>query len=242
VVVHASADLDAVATGIIRGGFEYQGQKCSAVSRVFVADSVWPRLRDRLCDEINSIAVGPVTDFNNFMGAVIDEKAWVRLQNAIATARSFGTAKILAGGHADKSEGYFVHPTLVQTDDAWSQLMTEEFFGPIVAVQTFPDNGFDDCLDIINDTSRYGLTGAIYATDRLVISSASDVLRNAAGNFYVNDKPTGAVVGQQPFGGGRASGTNDKAGSMWNLTRWVSPRAIKENFAPPSDYRYPYMT
>jgi 1-pyrroline-5-carboxylate dehydrogenase len=241
VVVDASADLEAAAAGIIRGGFEYQGQKCSAASRVFVSESVWPRLRDRLCDEINSIGVGPVTDFRNFMGAVIDEKTWLRLQNAIQFANGSSSAKILLGGEADKSEGYFVHPTLIQTDDAWSRLMTEEFFGPIVAVQTYADNHFDDCLEIINDTSRYGLTGSIYANDRLAVAKASYVLRNAAGNFYINDKPTGAVVGQQPFGGGRASGTNDKAGSMWNLTRWISPRTVKENFMPPTDYRYPYM-
>lgn len=241
VVVHASADLAAAATGIIRGGFEYQGQKCSAASRIFVSESVWPRLRDRLCDEIKTIAVGPVTDFRNFMGAVIDEKAWSRHQNAIQSTRELGTAKILVGGHADKSEGYFVHPTLIQTDDAWSRLMTDEFFGPIVAVQTYRDNEFEDCLELINDTSRYGLTGSIFATDRMAIAKVANVLRHAAGNFYVNDKPTGAVVGQQPFGGGRGSGTNDKAGSVWNLTRWTSPRAVKENFAPPSDYKYPYM-
>lgn len=242
VVVHASADIAAAATGIIRGGFEYQGQKCSAASRIFVSESVWPQLRERLCDEIATIAVGPVTDFRNFMGAVIDERAWSRHRSAIELARNSGTAKILAGGKTDKSEGYFVHPTLIETDDAWSRLMTEEFFGPIVAVQTYRDNEFEDCLELVNDTSRYGLTGSIFATDRMAIARAANVLRNAAGNFYINDKPTGAVVGQQPFGGGRGSGTNDKAGSVWNLTRWTSPRAVKESFSPSTNYKYPYMS
>jgi 1-pyrroline-5-carboxylate dehydrogenase len=242
IVVHASADLAAATTAIIRGGFEYQGQKCSAASRIFVAESIWPQLRDRLCDEIGTIAVGPVSDFRNFMGAVIDERAWLRHQSVIQFANESSTAKVLAGGQMDKSEGYFVRPTLIETNDGWSRLMTEEYFGPIVAIQTYRDRDFEDCLELINDTSRYGLTGSIFATDRLAIARAASMLRNAAGNFYVNDKPTGAVVGQQPFGGGRASGTNDKAGSVWNLMRWTSPRSIKENFNPPITYGYPYMS
>jgi 1-pyrroline-5-carboxylate dehydrogenase len=241
IVAHPSADLPALATAIIRGGYEYQGQKCSAASRVFVPQSLWPALRDRLCDEIGTIAVGPVSEFRNFMGAVIDERAWLRHKTAIEAARAQNGARLLAGGKADKEVGFFVHPTLVETTDPMSRFMTEEFFGPIVSVLSYPDSGFAECLARIDDSSRYGLTGSIFATDRHAIMQASGALRHAAGNFYINDKPTGAVVGQQPFGGARASGTNDKAGSLWNLARWVSPRAIKENFAPPTTYRYPFM-
>lgn len=241
IVAHPSADLPALATAIIRGGYEYQGQKCSAASRVFVPQSLWPALRDRLCDEIGTIAVGPVSDFRNFMGAVIDERAWQRHKTAIEAARAQNGGRLLAGGRLDKEVGFFVHPTLVETTDPMSRFMTEEFFGPIVSVLPYPDSGFADCLAEIDDSSRYGLTGSVFATDRRAVAEASVALRHAAGNFYINDKPTGAVVGQQPFGGARASGTNDKAGSLWNLARWVSPRAIKENFAPPTDYRYPFM-
>lgn len=241
IVAHPSADVPALAAAIIRGGYEYQGQKCSAASRVFVAESMWKQLRPRLCDEIASIPMGDVTDFRNFMGAVIDEKSWQKQNRAIQAAKNSNGARILVGGEADKSVGYFVRPTLIETDDAWSQFMTEEFFGPIVSVMTYRDHEFGECLTTIDDTSRYGLTGAVFATDRKAIAMADEMLRNAAGNFYINDKPTGAVVGQQPFGGGRASGTNDKAGSMWNLIRWTSPRSIKENFVPSHDYRYPYM-
>ncbi len=241
VIVHAGADIEAAATAIVRGGYEYQGQKCSAASRIYVAESVWPKLRESLCDRINTISVGPVTEFRHFMGAVIDERAWAKHDGAIEHARQSGTDRIVVGGKTDKSEGYFVHPTLIQTDDARSRLMTDEFFGPIVGCKTYPDERFDELLQLIDDTSEYALTGSIFATDRAIIGEAINTLRNAAGNFYVNDKPTGAVVGQQPFGGGRASGTNDKAGSILNLTRWTTPRSIKETFNAPVDYRYPYM-
>ena len=240
-VARPSAAPDALATAIIRGGFEYQGQKCSAASRVFVPRSLWPGLRERLCDEIASIKVGDVEDFTNFMGAVIDEKAFRRLETAIESARRAGGTEILCGGTCDSSVGYFVQPTLIETSVLGSPLLHEELFGPIVTAFVYDDAAYEEVLRTIDERSRYGLTGAVFARDRVAISAALSVLRNAAGNFYVNDKPTGAVVGQQPFGGARASGTNDKAGSLWNLTRWVSPRAIKETFVPPADYRYPFM-
>lgn len=241
VIAHASADLDALATAILRGGYEYQGQKCSAASRIFVPASLWPRLRTRLCDEIATIGVGDVCDFRNFMGAVIDGRSWLRQHHAIAEAKSKADATILRDGRRDQEQGYFVNPTLIETTDLRSRLMSEEFFGPIITTFTYPDNEFAACLKAIDETSRYALTGAIFAGDRGAVLAASDALRHTAGNFYVNDKPTGAVVGQQPFGGARASGTNDKAGSLWNLMRWVSPRTVKETFAPPRDYRYPFM-
>jgi 1-pyrroline-5-carboxylate dehydrogenase len=242
VLAHPSAAVDVLATAILRGGFEYQGQKCSAASRVFVPESLWPALRERLADEAAGIRVGDVRDFGNFMGAVINEAAWRRHSEAIAQARRANGNRIIAGGVADMSTGYFVRPTLIQTDDLSSPLLTEEFFGPIVGVYVYPDQRFDTVLRTMDESSAYGLTGSIFATDRAVIAKASAALRYAAGNFYVNDKPTGAVVGQQPFGGGRASGTNDKAGSIWNLIRWVSPRAIKETFDAPTRYGYPFMT
>jgi 1-pyrroline-5-carboxylate dehydrogenase len=241
VLAHASCDREALATGILRGGYEYQGQKCSAASRVFVPEPLWPGLKERLCDEIATIRVGDVADFGNFMGAVIDEKAWNRHAGAIAQARAKAGGRLITGGGADKEKGYFVHPTLVQADDIRSPFMTEEFFGPIVSVHVYPERGFEALLETIDETSAYGLTGSIFSQDRGAIEVATDRLRNAAGNFYVNDKPTGAVVGQQPFGGARLSGTNDKAGSMWNLIRWVSPRTIKESFVPPRDWRYPFL-
>ena len=241
VVAHASCDPEALATAIIRGGFEYQGQKCSAASRVFVPAGLWPALKARLADEMAGIGVGDVTDFGNFMGAVIDERAWARHASAIARARSGTGGWLVAGGAHSKEQGFFVHPTLVETDDLRSPFLTEELFGPIVGVHVYAEKSFADLLDAIDESSSYGLTGAIFARDRAAITLASDRLRNAAGNFYINDKPTGAVVGQQPFGGSRMSGTNDKAGSLWNLIRWVSPRAIKESFVPPRDWRYPFM-
>jgi 1-pyrroline-5-carboxylate dehydrogenase len=241
VLAHPSADIDALATAIIRGGFEYQGQKCSAASRVYVAASIWPQVQERLCDEIATIKVGDVADFSNFMGAVIDETAWCRHQQAIEAAKASNDMTLLAGGGTDKSVGYFVHPTLLTTTNPQSPLLTEELFGPIVTVLVYPDDTFREIVSAIDRGCAYGLTGAVFARDRQAIAIASDQLRNTAGNFCINDKPTGAVVGQQPFGGGRMSGTNDKAGSMWNLTRWVSPRTIKENRIPPTDYRYPFM-
>jgi 1-pyrroline-5-carboxylate dehydrogenase len=241
ILAHASADTAALATGIIRGGYEYQGQKCSAASRVFVPQSIWPALKQRLCDEIATIRMGDVADFQNFMGAVIDRKAWNRHAAALEEARSANDTSILAGGTSDDSVGFFIAPTLIETRNIRSRLLREELFGPIVTAFVFADEKFSEIVETIDAGSDYGLTGAIFATDRKVISAVSDRLRHAAGNFYINDKPTGAVVGQQPFGGARASGTNDKAGSIWNLIRWVSPRAIKETFVPAVDYRYPFM-
>jgi len=241
VLAHESADLAALTTAIVRGGFEYQGQKCSAASRIFVPRRMWPELRDRLIADIEAIRMGDVADFRTFMGAVIDEKAWKRLAAAQAEARAAAGVTILAGGTADKSRGYFVAPTLLEVDDPRSRFMREEFFGPIVAAHLYDDDRYDEVMDLIDETSDYGLTGAVFATDKTAVATAQNRLRHAAGNFYINDKPTGAVVGQQPFGGARASGTNDKAGSMWNLARWVSPRTVKETFAPPTDWRYPSM-
>lgn len=241
VVAHASADLEALATAIIRGAFEYQGQKCSAASRLFIPRSIWPRLRDRLCDEIATIRIGDIADFSNFMGAVIDERAWHRHIAVFERAQNAACTKVLTGGTGDKEEGYLVQPTLILTEDVNSSLMVDEFFGPIATAYVYPDGEFEDVLRLIDEQGAYGLTGSVFAQERRPIATALTRLRHAAGNFYINDKPTGAVVGQQPFGGGRASGTNDKAGSMWNLARWVSPRAIKETFAPPHDYRYPFM-
>jgi 1-pyrroline-5-carboxylate dehydrogenase len=241
ILAHASADLEALVTAIIRGAFEYQGQKCSAASRIVVPQSLWPAVRERVSDEINAIRVGDVADFKNFMGAVIDAKAWEQHATAIEEAKSGRGGTLVAGGTYDQSEGYFIHPTLLQATDMASRFMTEELFGPITTAFVYPDERFDALLTEIDAHSRYALTGAIFATDRRAVALASDRLRNAAGNFYVNDKPTGAVVGQQPFGGARSSGTNDKAGSLWNLMRWTSPRAIKEAFVPPTDWRYPFM-
>jgi 1-pyrroline-5-carboxylate dehydrogenase len=240
-LAHASADVEALVTAVIRGGYEYQGQKCSAASRLFVPQSLWPRVRERLCDEIATIRVGDVRDFRNFMGAVIDERAWRKHERAIAEARSHSSLRLEAGGRADMSQGYFVFPTLLSTTDREVRHMTEELFGPIVCAYVYPDADYAQTIRHIDAASRYGLTGSVFARDRSAIALASSGLRHAAGNFYINDKPTGAVVGQQPFGGSRASGTNDKAGSVWNLMRWISPRSIKETFEPPRDYRYPFM-
>jgi 1-pyrroline-5-carboxylate dehydrogenase len=241
VLAHESADVEALATGILRGAFEYQGQKCSAASRLFIPESMWPRLRERLAEEISTIRVGDVRDFRNFMGAVIDERAWRKHDAAIAEARTLASVEVVAGGRTDMSKGYFVHPTLLRTSDPKVRHMTEEFFGPIACAYVYKDADYAKTIELIDSASDYALTGSIFSTDRAAIAQASDGLRHAAGNFYINDKPTGAVVGQQPFGGARASGTNDKAGSMWNLMRWVSPRTIKETFEPPKDYRYPFL-
>jgi 1-pyrroline-5-carboxylate dehydrogenase len=240
IVAHPSADVDALATAILRGSFEYQGQKCSAASRVYAPSNLWPELRERLVEEIGTIKMGDVTDFSNFMGAVIDEKSFARQRDAIEHARA-NSAEVVAGGGTDDSSGYFVEPTVIETHDPRDRLMREEFFGPIVTTYVYPENEWEQTLELVDETAPYGLTGAIFSQDRAAIDEAEEALRYAAGNFYVNDKPTGAVVGQQPFGGARASGTNDKAGSMWNLIRWVSPRTIKETFVPPRDYRYPFL-
>jgi 1-pyrroline-5-carboxylate dehydrogenase len=239
ILAHESADVDGIATAIVRGAFEYQGQKCSAASRLFIADNLWPELRDRLASEIDELPVGDVRDFGNFMGAVIDGNSFKTQAAAIDEAKQKAT--IVAGGSYDDSEGWFVRPTVVETSDPDFRLMKEELFGPVVTAFVYPSKRYDETLELIDNGSPYGLTGAVFSRDRRAIDTAKDRLRYAAGNLYVNDKPTGAVVGQQPFGGGRASGTNDKAGSMWNLIRWVSPRTLKETFVPPTDYRYPFM-
>ncbi|MDQ3875876.1 MAG: L-glutamate gamma-semialdehyde dehydrogenase [Actinomycetota bacterium] len=241
IVAHPTADVDAVATAIVRGSFEYQGQKCSAASRIYAPSTLWSRLRDRLVEEVGALKVGDVADFSNFMGAVIDAKAFRNQKEAIEAARASG-ASVLVGGGADESEGYFIEPTIIELDDPGHDLMREELFGPIVGVYVYPENQWEQTLELVDETAPYGLTGAVFAEDREAIEEAQEVLRYAAGNFYVNDKPTGAVVAQQPFGGARASGTNDKAGSLWNLIRWASPRTIKETFVPPRDYRYPFMS
>jgi 1-pyrroline-5-carboxylate dehydrogenase len=240
IVAHPSADADAVVTAVVRGSFEYQGQKCSAASRIYIPESLWGEMRDELADRVSELKVGDVTDFENFMGAVIDANAFATHKEALDEAQSNGRT-VVAGGTADDSEGFFVRPTVIETSDPGDRLLREELFGPIVTAYVYPDKEWDETLALVDSTSPYGLTGAVFARDRAAIDAAADKLQYAAGNFYVNDKPTGAVVGQQPFGGARASGTNDKAGSMWNLIRWVSPRTIKETFVPPTDYRYPFL-
>ncbi len=239
IVAHSSADAAALSVAIVRGGFEYQGQKCSAASRVYVPRSLWPDVKARCVAMIEEIKVGDITDFRNFMGAVIDQKAFNKISEYIADARK--NATIVAGGKVDGKHGYFVHPTLIETADPSYRLMCEEIFGPVVTVHVYDDAKWEETLRIVDSTSPYALTGAVFANDRHAVRQAMLMLRNAAGNFYVNDKPTGAVVGQQPFGGARGSGTNDKAGSKLNLVRWVSARSVKETFSPPTDYRYRFM-
>jgi 1-pyrroline-5-carboxylate dehydrogenase len=242
IVAHPSADVDALATAIVRGSFEYQGQKCSAASRVFAPSNLWPALRERLVEQVRSLSMGDVNDFSNFMGAVIDKSSFATQKEAIEEAKaSNGKASVLVGGGYDDSDGWFVQPTVIETSDPSFRTMREELFGPVVTAFVYDADRYEDTLDLIDAGAPYGLTGAVFSRDRSAVDTARDRLRYAAGNFYVNDKPTGAVVGQQPFGGGRASGTNDKAGSMWNLIRWVSPRSIKETFVPPTDYGYPFM-
>ncbi|MDQ3243793.1 MAG: L-glutamate gamma-semialdehyde dehydrogenase [Gemmatimonadota bacterium] len=239
IVAHASADPVALSVAIARGGFEYQGQKCSAASRVYVPESLWPEVRDRTVAIMREIQMGDVTDFRNFLGAVIDKRAFEKIGEYVTHGRS--NARILSGGGVRGDDGYFIEPTLVETRDPGHKLLCEEIFGPVVTAHVYPDAKWEQTLELVDRTSPYALTGAIFSRDRSAVRTASVALRNAAGNFYVNDKPTGAVVGQQPFGGARGSGTNDKAGSKLNLTRWVSTRNIKETFSPPTDYRYPFM-
>jgi 1-pyrroline-5-carboxylate dehydrogenase len=241
IFAHESADLDILATGLVRGAFEYQGQKCSAASRAYIPDTLWPQLKQRMLDEIATIQVGDVFDFRNFMNAVIDRDAFKTIGEYIEFARNDPNMEILCGGGYDDSEGYFVEPTVVETKDPRCKLMCEEIFGPVLTIYVYPAERFQETMELCDSTSPYALTGAIFAQDRFAIVQATRALRSAAGNFYINDKPTGAVVGQQPFGGSRASGTNDKAGTWINLERWVSPRSIKETYVPPTDYRYPYM-
>jgi 1-pyrroline-5-carboxylate dehydrogenase len=239
IVAHPSSDVDALSVAIVRGGFEYQGQKCSAASRVYVPQSLWSDVKDRTVAMMKEIKMGDVRDFRNFMGAVIDKKAFARISEYLDDAKR--NAKIVQGGVAKGDVGYFIEPTLVETTDPGYRLLCEEIFGPVVTAHVYPDAKWVETLAIVDRTSPYALTGAVFARDRKAIREALSGLRNAAGNFYINDKPTGAVVGQQPFGGARASGTNDKAGSKLNLVRWVSARTVKETFTPPRDYKYPFM-
>jgi len=240
IVAHPSADPQEVAVAIVRGGFEYQGQKCSAASRVYIPQSLWPEVRDRAVGMMRDMKMGDVTDFRTFIGAVIDRKSFDKISSYLEDARK--NAKIIQGGTARDDVGYFIEPTLIETKDPAYRLLCEEIFGPVVTAYVYQDSAWTETLDIIDRTSPYALTGSVFSTDRTAIVEATNTLRNAAGNFYINDKPTGAVVGQQPFGGARASGTNDKAGSKLNLTRWVSARTIKETFSPPRDHKYPYMS
>ena len=241
VVAHPSADPDVLRVALLRGAFEFQGQKCSAASRAYVARSVWNRMKDDFLAEVESIPMGDVTDLSNFMGAVIDDRAFAKHKKAIARAKRSKTLDVLVGGETDDSVGYFVRPTVVEGGDPTDQMFSTEYFGPILAVHVYDDGNFEAVVDQMESIAPYALTGSIIAQDRRAVAYATEALRFAAGNFYVNDKPTGAVVGQQPFGGARASGTNDKAGAPSNLQRWISPRSIKETFDPPKDYRYPYM-
>jgi len=239
IVAHASADPQALAVAIARGGFEYQGQKCSAVSRVYVPRSSWSDVRDRTVAMMEDMRMGDVTDFRNFVGAVIDERAFTKIGEYLGHAREH--AKIVSGGVSEGKRGYFIRPTLVETDEPAYKLLCEEIFGPVVTAHVYDDSRWAETLEVVDHTSPYALTGAVFANDRRAVREAAMALRNAAGNFYINDKPTGAVVGQQPFGGARGSGTNDKAGSKLNLVRWVSARAVKETFSPPREYQYPFM-
>lgn len=241
VFVHKSADVDVVATAITRGAYEYQGQKCSAASRGYIPKSLWPGIKEKLIENLKSIKMGDVEDFTNFMNAVIDKSAFESITQYIDYVKDAKDAEVISGGEYDDSVGYYIEPTLVVTTDPHFKTMEEEIFGPVFTLYIYDDNKYEETLNICNQTSEYALTGAIFAQERSAVQLANKILVNAAGNFYINDKPTGAVVGQQPFGGARASGTNDKAGSYLNLIRWVSPRTIKENFIPPSNYKYPFM-
>jgi len=235
------SEPQALAVALVRGAFEFQGQKCSAASRAYVPKSLWNDVKDRMAAMIDDIKMGDITDFHNFVGAVIDAKAFKKHRDAIEGTKRDSTAKVVLGGHTDDSEGYFVQPTVIEVADPRHDLMRTELFGPILTVYVYDDARVEETLELCATTSEYALTGAIFGRDRIGLRRAMEALRFAAGNFYINDKPTGAVVGQQPFGGSRASGTNDKAGSILNLTRWISARSIKETFVPPKDYRYPFM-
>jgi 1-pyrroline-5-carboxylate dehydrogenase len=239
IVAHASADVDALAVAIARGGFEFQGQKCSAASRVYIPESIWPRVKDRVVGIMQQLRMGDPTDFRNFMGAVIDNRAFKKISDYVEHGRA--NASIVQGGVAKGDTGYFIEPTLIETRDPSYKLLCEEIFGPVVTAHVYRDSEYEEMLRTVDRTSPYALTGAIFAQDRSAVRTAMSILRDSAGNFYINDKPTGAVVGQQPFGGARGSGTNDKAGSQLNLVRWVSARSVKETFSPPHDFRYPYM-
>jgi 1-pyrroline-5-carboxylate dehydrogenase len=241
IVAHKSADAQVVATALLRGAFEFQGQKCSAASRSYVSSSLWPNVKERLVKDVKSIKMGPTGDFGNFMGAVIHEQSFDKLSSFIERAKKSDEAEIIVGGKCDKSKGYFVEPTVIVTTNPQYETMVEELFGPVLTLYVYDDDKFEETLHVVDNTSQYGLTGSIISTDRYAASVATDILQNSAGNFYINDKCTGAVVGRQPFGGARNSGTNDKAGSKFNLLRWSSPRLIKETFVPATDYKYPHM-
>jgi 1-pyrroline-5-carboxylate dehydrogenase len=242
VLAHASADPDVVATALLRGAFEYQGQKCSAASRAYIPSNIADAVRKKLIQGVRSMKMGSVEDFRNFINAVIDEKSFDKLKNYIDAAKKDKKAKVIAGGKCDKKKGYFIEPTVIEVRDPHYITMCEELFGPVLTLYVYPQDQFEGVLSLVDQTSPYALTGSIISRDRAAVELASNRLRNAAGNFYINDKPTGAVVGQQPFGGARASGTNDKAGSILNLYRWLSPRTIKETFDPPRDYGYPFLS
>ena len=241
ILAHPSADADAVRTAIVRGAFEYQGQKCSAASRAYIPASMWTGMRDRLVAETDGLSMGDPADFRNFVNAVIDRGAFDSITGYIRRAKAGADAEVIAGGRYSDSDGFFIRPTIVQAKRPDHETMCDEIFGPVMSIHVYPDNAWSDTLDIVDSTSPYALTGAVFSHDRTAVREAMGRLRHAAGNFYINDKPTGAVVGQQPFGGGRASGTNDKAGSAANISRWLSPRSIKENLVPPTSYEYPFM-
>jgi len=241
VIAHHSADAKAVATALVRGAFEYQGQKCSAASRAYIPENLWEEIKGYMLADLEDIKMGPVEDFSNFVNAVIDEKSFDKIVNYIETSKKRPDVEIIAGGTYDKSEGYFIAPTVMQVQDSQYITMCEEIFGPVLTIYVYKPENYEDTLELVNMTSPYALTGALFAQDRYALDLGAKKLTNSAGNFYINDKPTGAVVGQQPFGGARASGTNDKAGSILNLLRWVSPRTIKETFVPPVDYKYPFL-
>lgn len=241
IMIHKSAEVEMTATAIVRGAFEYQGQKCSAASRVYVPSNLWPAIKEKMIADMATFKMGPTEDFGNFINAVIDEKSFDKIANYIEEAKKDDNCEIIAGGTYDKSSGYFVAPTVIVTKDPKYKTMCEEIFGPVLTVYVYDAEKYEETLALVDSTSEYALTGSIIAEDRYAIELATKKLRNAAGNFYINDKPTGAVVGQQPFGGARASGTNDKAGAMVNLLRWTSMRTIKETFAAPTDYRYPFL-
>jgi 1-pyrroline-5-carboxylate dehydrogenase len=241
VLAHKSADVDVLVTALLRGAFEFQGQKCSAASRAYIPSNIAAEVKQKLVEGVKSFRQGTVEDFSNFINAVIDEKSFDKIKAYIDNAKKDPHAALWAGGDCDKTEGYFIQPTIIEAKDPQYVTMCEEIFGPVLTIYIYDENQFEKTLDLVNNTSPYALTGSIIAQDREAIELATQKLRNAAGNFYINDKPTGAVVGQQPFGGARASGTNDKAGSILNLYRWLSARTIKETFNPPTDYRYPFM-
>ncbi|MCP9745453.1 L-glutamate gamma-semialdehyde dehydrogenase [Lacihabitans sp. CS3-21] len=241
VIAHKSADAKAVAVGLVRGAFEYQGQKCSAASRAYIPSNIWEDVKKYMLADLADIKMGPTENFSNFVNAVIDEKAFDKISGYISAAKNDPSVEIIAGGGFDKSEGYFIEPTVILAKDPKYRTMCEEIFGPVLSIYVYEENAWEETLELVNTTSPYALTGAVFSQDRYAIDQATKALENAAGNFYINDKPTGAVVGQQPFGGARASGTNDKAGSKLNLLRWVNARTIKETFVSPVDYKYPFL-